>query len=630
MPVWFGPYLRARLRSVMRLWCGLLAVLTSAALMSAAWPPTIARAQDPLVSTVLEIGFQPTRRAQIAIWIETADGEFKQTVLLTDLVARLGIGNRPGASQMNSGYRWPYGRREGVLPIWGTRRASAPGAKQFRRVIFQNRLSEGRASRTTNDQSIDNYYCLSFNQGGSSRDSLDAVSCASASNFSSDKGRYITPNDIADGYAEPFEDPATRMGEMARLSFHSLYPPRRDAEICTGPRCFDHADMITYRSHALDVMPELDAVTTATLGGDLPRRQLFTVPRDWPLGDYVLWLEINVEGDYNDFYNDTTFPTPTTPLPTGTDAQRAWDSWAIDYGYPYRGQPSIAYSVPFHLGPSAVTQTAADTPMGAGSWDWRQLDFGTLGALDTITDDPTNAPGSGADRLRRDPTDGSRLRVRVRGAEGCMRNQPPSAVSELSISPHEDFRHRHEWARLTFAPADDDDGVYRYEVRLSASPMVDAASFIELGAPAKAATTYSQELILPMDDPDGVAVDFGGMIPATTYYVGVRAIDTCNTPGEIVFTEFTTTEQQFTTVTPCFVATAAYGSSLASEVGHLRRLRDRLLATHAIGRAVIDLYYDVGPALAAVISNHTWLRDLTRSALSPIVWLAAQLETTEP
>jgi len=606
----------------MRLWCAVLSVLV----LSVVVHPRVATAQTSVGSSVLEIGFQPTRRAQIAIWIETADGEFKQTVMLTDLVARLGIGNRPGASQMNSGYRWPYGRREGVLPIWGTRRANAPGAKQFRRVIFQNRFSEGRASRTSNDHSTDKYYCLSFKPTASARDSLDAVSCASATAFSSDKGRYITDYDITDGYAEPFEDPVTRLGEMAPLSLYSLYPPRRDAEFCSGPRCFDHPDMNNYRSDALDVMPELDAVTTATLSEDLPRRQLFTLPSEWPQGDYVLWLEINVEGDYNEFYNDQTFATPTTPVPTGEDALPEWDSWAITFGYPYRGQPSVVYRVPFRVDAQGVTRSSTATAAGAGSWDWRSPTFGELAALDTITNDPTNAPGSGADRLRADPEDGSRLRVTARGPEGCRMNRPPSSVSDIEVKPYADFRHRHEWARLSFGHADDDHQVHRYDVRLADSPMVDAASFIELGSPAKAATTFSQELVIPMEDPAGIAVDFGGMAPATTYYIGVRAIDACNAPGEIQFIEFTTTEQQFTTVTPCFIATAAYGTPLASEIGVLRRMRDRFLATHAIGRAMIDVYYGVGPQLAAIISGHEWLRDGVRSALAPIAWLASRLD----
>jgi hypothetical protein len=78
---------------------------------------------------VLELGFTPTKRAQIAVWIEREDGTFVETIALTQAVAYRGIGNRPGALQMNSGYRWPYGRREGVLPVWAHRRAAATDAE---------------------------------------------------------------------------------------------------------------------------------------------------------------------------------------------------------------------------------------------------------------------------------------------------------------------------------------------------------------------------------------------------------------------------------------------------------------------------------------------------------------------
>ena len=126
-----------------------------------------------------------------------------------------GIGNRPGATQMNSGFRWPYGRREGVLPVWAHRRLESPDAQPFRRVIFQNRSSEGFASRTSDDHSVDDYYCLSFDQSSTGRDALDAVTCASV--FSSDKGRFMTKQDLTGGYGEPYEDPVTFAG-AARAS----------------------------------------------------------------------------------------------------------------------------------------------------------------------------------------------------------------------------------------------------------------------------------------------------------------------------------------------------------------------------------------------------------------------------
>ena len=73
-------------------------------------------------SRAIALNFTATERAQIAIWIEKADGTFMGTVGLTQAVSVRGIGNRPGATQMNSGYHWPYGRREGVLHAVKSRR----------------------------------------------------------------------------------------------------------------------------------------------------------------------------------------------------------------------------------------------------------------------------------------------------------------------------------------------------------------------------------------------------------------------------------------------------------------------------------------------------------------------------
>ncbi|MGD8861091.1 MAG: hypothetical protein PVI30_13880 [Myxococcales bacterium] len=579
--------------------------------------PPLADGDGVLAGGLLELTFTPVEYAQIAIWIER-DGELLSTVRLTESVALRGVGNRPGASQMNSGFRWPYGRREGVLPVWATRRASAPGAEQFRRVIFQDRSSEGRASRTSDDFSRDDYYCLSFDRTRSSKDALDAVSCASI--FNSDKGRFITEQDVERGYSEPYEDLATGEGRARALSLYSLYPPRRDVTPCLQAGCFDHEDVADYASHAREVMPEIDAVTMATPVGGAPQKILYQVPHDWEAGDYRVCLEINVEGDYNETYNDEVYPMPTTPEGT-------WDTWAMTYGYAYRGQPSVVYCVDAAIGGDEMVAFDTAEPAGTtGSWDLESEEFGTLRPMDGMTDDPVAAPGSGADRLQL-MEDGYRLRVSVQPPVTCDGDAPPGAIEELSLGEHSNELHAHQWATLRFRAADDDRGVYRYDVRYSTQPIVDEESFMA-ATPAKQATLEAEELTVPTDAPAGdmVSAEMGGLTQSTHYYVGVRAMDACAGTGPIAVAEITTPERAFATVTPCFVATAAWGTPLADEIGALRRFRDRHMLTNPVGRALVSAYYSVGPDLADLIRDHDGLRAVARTALSPLVAFARWLE----
>ena len=565
---------------------------------------------------LLELKFTPVKSAQIAIWVERDNGEFVATVRLTEAVARRGIGNRPGASQMNSGFRWPYGRREGALPVWAKLRSSAPGAQQWKRVIFQNRTSEGLASRTSNDFSRDDYYCLSFNRDRSTKDALDAVSCASV--FSSDKGRFMTDADVARPYVEPYELTSTRQGEMRPLSLNSLYPPRRDITRCADP-CSDHPDVEQFASHAREVMPDIDAVTMATPVGGMQQDILFEVPPTWEPGEYRACVEVNVEGDYNATYNDQTFPTPTTPMNT-------WDSWAVGYGYPYRGQPSVVYCTPIEIGGGTDSTYTVDTAVGsAGSWAYDDPAFGELRTMEGMTDDPVAAPGSGADRLLRQP-DGSRLAVTVTPSIACTEDAPPGGVDALSIDRYPDKLNAHQWARMHFRAASDDHGIFRYDVRVSTVPITDDASFMA-AMPAKQATLEAAELRVPTDGAAGqmISIDMGGLVPETHYFVAVRAMDDCAGRGPISTTELTTPKRQFATVTPCFVATAAYGSPLAHDVGLLRQVRDRYLMSNAVGRAAVSAYYAVGPTFADAIRDHDGLRAAARALLAPAVELARRL-----
>jgi Beta-propeller repeat len=72
----------------------------------------------------------------------------------------------------------------------------------------------------------------------------------------------------------------------------------------------------------------------------------------------------------------------------------------------------------------------------------------------------------------------------------------------------------------------------------------------------------------------------------------------------------------------CFIATAAFGSPIAREVGVLREFRDDVLLPHAAGRAAVAAYYRIGPALAGVIAQSETLKALVRAGLAPMIWLA--------
>ncbi len=566
--------------------------------------------------------FTPTERAQIAIWIESADGMFRGTVGLTQAVSLHGIGNRPGATQMNSGYHWPYGRREGVLPIWAHRRLSAPGAVAFPRIIFQRR-PEGYASRACEDSTRDTYFCLSFSADKAGRENLDAVTCASV--FNSDKGRIMTATDVANGYTEP----AAIGGQQTDrpLERTSAYPPRRDfvscadastVNVCMGgsSTCQDHPDSATFQDVARSVMPDIDAVTMATPPANVPQTVMFSVPSSWPDGEYVAYVEVNTEGDYNDIFNADVYKTPMSS---------DWDSWAMSYGYPYRGQPSVVYGVPFTLGQEQGLYSAM-TPVGFGSVDGTDADPGAMHAMDgTITDDPIGAPGSGADRLRLASTLTSRLDVEVRP---CPDNPPPGAPGDFTVEKVEDPKHSHEWARLRFnVPFTVGLGIARYEVRASkVDPIVpgDEISFLR-GEPGESASLTADALMIPVGGAPGtpVEIDLGGLDAMTRYWIGLRAVDSCNRSGPHVVAEFTTTRINYTQLSgPCFIATAAWGSALEPTVSAMRHARNQLLAEVPLFAVAADLYTRSGPAAAGVLKRSETARVLARQMLGPLGTIA--------
>ena len=69
----------------------------------------------------------------------------------------------------------------------------------------------------------------------------------------------------------------------------------------------------------------------------------------------------------------------------------------------------------------------------------------------------------------------------------------------------------------------------------------------------------------------------------------------------------------------CFIATAAYGTSMEAEIDVLRSVRDTYLLDNAVGTAFVDAYYRVSPYIAVYVAKSPVLAAMVRVALTPVI-----------
>ena len=125
--------------------------------------------------------------------------------------------------------------------------------------------------------------------------------------------------------------------------------------------------------------------------------------------------------------------------------------------------------------------------------------------------------------------------------------------------------------------------------------------------------------VIPGEPGDTQTLELSGLLPETEYYVGVRAYDNCFNHSAIASVKITTLDRQVAEVDWCFVATAAYGSSLANDVTMLRQFRDAMLANTVLGQLAVETYYTFGPVVSGVVGESDLLRATARAALAPVV-----------
>ncbi len=537
---------------------------------------------------IVDVAFTPTDGLQIVGWVEQADGTYVDTLYITKKTGHYGLGNRPGRFDFNSGpppsaghdSMWPYGRRITTFPVWAHRHGMTFPEVDFQLLNGQQHEccgNENDLSQEFQQSSLEHMpYCRPLNpsaSGTADKMMWDTSTCATTAN--TDKGIF-------------------------NPSVTSLYPPRADlipqAEV-------DSPSVAMYRA-----INPFDAVSQATPVGGQCTQITWPIPPALAAGSYVLWLEVSSEFDFNSSYNSTTLPPPcggsTMPCTMPTIP-------FYNYGMPYRGQPSVVYSVPFTVG-AGQTMTAAQSYGGYG--DPNGVD-GTVRPPDTTI--TTDTPGSGGSRLMLIPGTSDRVEVSTKELTDPLAPAAPGAISARATGS--------TVASVKFsAPGDDGmmGSVSGYDIRILANDELTADNFVNatpvsaIVSPGSGSTCGNGGFPAAGTDE---SFELTGLMPVTDYWVGVRAFDKCHNYGPLAIAHFSTPEPQGGEVGWCFVATAAYGTAMANDVDMLRRFRDVLLEKTVVGELAVETYYTFGPSLAGVVGESDMLREAARDLLRPLV-----------
>ena len=537
-----------------------------------------AHAEDPDERVLLEFHYMPVEDLQIAIWLTDADGNFVQDVFVTQATGTLGIGNRPGRWDFLSSWRFPYGERPQVLPVWAHARGGS-----YPHLIFYDDTGTDSLGWHENRSSAEPFFCRPLKP--EEQDAVliaDVMSCPSPAEFQTDKGRFG--------------------GDVS-----SLYPPRSD--IFELEEEADHPDVLEFAS-----LNDLDAVTSATPAGDEATMVTALVERaDAERGLLTAWIEVSREHDEN---ADWEFDR---------EADHYVDPDLKLYGVEYFGQPSVVYKIEVDAMRKGFNGT--DAYAGYGQFDGRS---GTVNPPDATI---SNNDGSGADRLLLHETNGETFRFGVYshgprsgqtdpdedGWGSCDIMQLPP-VTDFSLEPMTFDVVRVHFTIPPLEGATDVRAVTLY-YRPGDMPITEA----DASSTIQAAPTLDDCDVQPGSDTT-TWCELPELFGNFDYQIALRYEDSCHNESPLVAGTVRTPKQPFATVGgACFVATAAWGAAWEERVAALRSFRDRVMRPSAFGSALVAFYGAHGPMLARAIADRPWARALARIALTPAADLAQVL-----
>ena len=495
---------------------------------------------------------------------------FVDTLMVTNMTAARGIGNRPGVSNFLSGPLFPYGKRSMALPIW----AHARG-KLYDTVVMQ----DGRETWLGFHESLSSgepYYCRPLR---AQEINVDAITCPTR--FTSAKGKLDS-------------------------STTSYYPPRNDLTTFSNGDC----DMIggVYPGCAASAT-ELRGAERSRCGrgGDAALRRAVHGHVDNPDDASRRRLRAARRGEQG--IRQQRRPHP--PVVHGSAALRLR---AHEQLRPAFGGLPRADSHRHGAGSGRRGHHVADCRIQRLDGRQRRDQRARRDHLDRRSRIGRRAPARDLDRRRHRPgaRPGAALRIDdgMHAAAACARHRVRGRGRQGRAHRHVGGRHLQErGVRRRLAPS--------RATRFATAKATHDGRGVRGSDPR--APGHARRAWLDRDaDPDWAQARDplrgrgarGRHLRADVAARAGRLRDTA-TP--------------FKQIEGCFVATAAWGSALASQVEALRRARDHARSGNAMAAVAVDLYYRAGPPAAAVLRRSDTARAAVRMLLSPVAGTATLL-----